>query len=155
MNKEKKNKLKVDPIKNGTVIDHITVGKALQVVDILNIGESDDEIMIGLNLSSGKMQKKDLIKIENRELSEEEADSIALISPTATLIIINDYQVVKKYKVEIPERVSGHIVCPNPACVTNTEELRTKFDLVQKAPVQVRCVYCEKRYEIDNVKFSF
>ena len=108
-----KEKLKVDPIKNGTVIDHRTAGKALQVADILNIGNSEGEIMIGVNLISQKMGKKDIIKIENRELSKDEADSIALISPTATLIIIKDYEVVKKFGIDIPKEINQHIICPN------------------------------------------
>jgi aspartate carbamoyltransferase regulatory subunit len=152
MNKEK---LKVDPIKNGTVIDHITAGKALQVADILNIANSNKEIMIGVNLSSKKMGKKDLIKIENREVSKEEADSIALISPTATLIIINDYKVVKKFGIDIPKEIKNHIICPNSNCITNIEDVQTRFELANKNPIELRCSYCEKKYFIDDVKFSF
>jgi len=152
MNKEK---LKVDPIKKGTVIDHITAGKALQVAEILNIGNSDSEIMIGVNLASGKMGKKDIIKIENRELSKEEANSIALISPTATLIIINDYQVVKKFGIDIPMKIKNHIICPNSNCITNIQPVKTRFELAGKDPVEVRCSYCEKKYYIEEVKFSF
>lgn len=152
MNKEK---LKVDPIKNGTVIDHITSGKALQVADILNIANSDKEIMIGVNLTSKKMGKKDIIKIENREISKEEANSIALISPTATLIIIDDYKVVKKFGIDIPNEINDHIVCPNSNCITNIENVKTRFELANKEPIEVRCSYCEKKYFIDDVKFSF
>lgn len=152
MNKEK---LKVDPIKNGTVIDHITAGKALQVAEILNIGNSEREIMIGVNLASKKMGKKDIIKIENRELSKDEASSIALISPTATLIIINDYQVVKKFGIDIPDDIHDHIVCPNSNCITNIEPVKTRFELANNEPIEVRCAYCEKKYNIDDVKFTF
>ena len=152
MNKEK---LKVDPIKNGTVIDHITAGKALQVADILNIANSEKEIMIGVNLLSKKMGKKDLIKIENREISKEEANSIALISPTATLIIIDDYKVVKKFGIDIPKEINNHIICPNSNCITNIENVKTRFELANKNPIEVRCAYCEKKYFIDDVKFRF
>jgi aspartate carbamoyltransferase regulatory subunit len=152
MNKEK---LKVDPIKNGTVIDHIKAGKAFQVAEILNFGNTDKEIMIGVNLPSEKMGKKDIIKIENRELSKEEAGSIALISPGATLIIINDYQVVKKFGIDIPKKIKKHIVCPNPNCITNVEQVRTKFELAGKRPIEIRCFYCEKKYNIEEVKFRF
>jgi len=152
MNKEK---LKVDPIKNGTVIDHITAGKALQVADILNIANSEKEIMIGVNLTSKKMSKKDIIKIENREISKEEANTIALISPTATLIIINDYKVVKKFGIDIPKEIHNHIICPNSNCITNVEAVNTRFELANREPIEVRCSYCEKKYFIDDVKFSF
>ncbi len=150
-----KEKLKVDPIKNGTVIDHISAGKALHVADILNISDTDGEIMIGLNLSSRKMGKKDIIKIENRNLSQEEAGSIALVSPGATLIIIENYKVVQKEGIDIPEEIHKHIVCPNSACITNIENVSTRFKLADKNPVQVRCGYCEKKYSIDKIKFSF
>lgn len=152
----KKEKLKVDPIRNGTVIDHITAGKALQVADILNIGNSDKEIMVGINLSSGKMGKKDIIKIENRILNSEETGSIALISPTATVIIIKNYKVVDKFEISMPDEICDHIVCPNSKCITNIEKIPTKFLLAEQKPKpQVRCNYCEKKYRIDEVEFSF
>ncbi len=150
-----KEQLKVDPIKNGTVIDHITAGKALEVAEILNISDTDSEIMIGVNLGSRKMGKKDIIKIENRELSKEEAGSIALISPTATLIIIENYKVIRKFGIHIPEEIHQHIICPNSKCITNNENVKTRFFLAGKNPVEVRCAYCEKKYFIDEVKFSF
>ncbi len=151
----KKDKLKVDPIKNGTVIDHITAGKALQVAEILNISSSETEVMVGINLFSQKMGKKDIIKIENREITQEEANSIALISPTASLIFINDYEVVKKYTVEIPQEIKRHIICPNTNCITNVEGVKTKFTLAGKSPIEVKCSYCEKKYSIEEVKFRF
>jgi len=150
-----KNQLKVDPIKNGTVIDHISAGKALQVIDLINLKQPDNLMMIGVNLSSNKMGKKDIIKIENRVLTEDEVNSIALISPNASLIIIEDFGVIKKKKIELPNSVRKHIVCPNPACVTNIEKVETRFELAGKDPVEVRCEYCEKKYGIEQVKFKF
>ncbi len=148
-----KEKLKVDPIKNGTVIDHIEAGKALQVADILNLRHPKNELMIGMNLPSGKTGKKDILKIENRELSPEEVNSIALIAPTATLAIISDYNVVKKLSVSIPEKIDKIIVCPNPNCVTNIEGIPTRFAVAKKEPMEIRCDYCEKQYSVNNVKF--
>ncbi|MBN2461393.1 MAG: aspartate carbamoyltransferase regulatory subunit, partial [Candidatus Cloacimonetes bacterium] len=81
--------IKVNAIKNGTVIDHITAGKVLKVIEILDLAGSD-VVMIGMNLPSNKLNKKDILKIENRELSPDEVNSIALIAPKATLIIIQD-----------------------------------------------------------------
>ena len=150
-----KKQLRVDPIKNGTVIDHISAGKALQVADILNLKRPENLMLIGVNLSSNKMGKKDIIKIENRVLTTDEVNSIALVSPNATLTIIKDYQVVKKEKITIPKHIKKHIICPNPNCVTNIEEVTTKFEVANEEPVEVRCEYCEKKYKIENVKFSF
>jgi len=149
-----KEQLKVDPIKNGTVIDHITAGKALQVVDLLNLNNSPNELMIGMNLTSKKMGKKDIIKIEERELTDEEVSTIALISPTATTIIINNYVVVKKAVTKIPSFIEGLIVCPNPKCVTNIEHARSKFYVSNREPIEVRCSYCERKYKADELKFN-
>ncbi len=143
--------LKVDAINNGTVIDHIPSGKALAVADILNLSGSN-EVMIGINLNSKKVGKKDLIKIENRELSQEEVNSIALIAPSVTLTIIKDFEVIRKAKAEIPESIEGLILCPNPKCITNSEKIKTKFKVTDEKPLQVRCHYCEKKYKIDEVK---
>ena len=150
-----KNQLKVDPIKSGTVIDHITAGKALQVADILNLKNPKNLMMIGVNLSSNKMGKKDIIKIENRVLTADEVNGIALISPNASLIIIEDFEVVKKQRISIPKHINKHIVCPNSNCVTNVENVTTRFELAKQNPVRVRCEYCEKEYNIEDVKFSF
>ena len=150
-----KQQLKVDPIKSGTVIDHITAGKALQVADILNLKNPKNLMMIGVNLFSSKMGKKDIIKIENRVLTDDEVNGIALISPNATHITIENYEVVKKQRIAIPKYIKKHIVCPNPHCVTNIEKVSTRFELANDEPVQVRCEYCEKKYDIEDVKFSF
>jgi aspartate carbamoyltransferase regulatory subunit len=150
----KREQLKVDPIKNGTVIDHISAEKALKVIELLNLDLSDNLLMIGMNLSSNKMDKKDIIKIENRVLTQDEADSIALISPSATIIIIEDYEVVNKFSVEIPDQIKNFIICPNPNCVTNIEPVNTSFELACRNPIEVRCSYCEKKYSIDDVRFS-
>ena len=145
--------MKVDAIKNGTVIDHIPEGKALAVADILNLSGSN-EVMIGINLNSKKVGKKDIIKIENRELSQEEVNSIALIAPSATLTIIKDFEVIRKVKAEIPESIEGLISCPNPKCITNSEKIKTKFKVTDKNPLKVRCCYCEKKYLVDEVKIK-
>ena len=150
-----KKQLKVDPIKNGTVIDHISAGQALQVIDLVNLKHPNNLMMIGVNLNSNKMGKKDIIKIENRVLTDDEVNSIALISPNASLIIIKDFEVIKKKKIELPKKIKKHLICPNPACVTNIEKVETKFELASKDPVEVRCVYCEKKYGINQVKFRF
>ena len=152
--------LKVDAIKNGTVIDHISAGKALKVIDILKLTYSDP-VTIGINLGSKKIGKKDIIKIENRELTQEEVNSISLIAPTASLSIIKNFEVTKKAKVQIPDTVEGLIICPNPKCITNTENISTKFDIISKSvgcltekPIKLRCIYCEKVYSTEQVKIK-
>ena len=145
--------LKVDAIKNGTVIDHIPAGKGMQVADLINI-EGKNIALIGISLNSKKGGKKDILKIENRILTSEEISSIALIAPFATIAIIKDFDVIRKIKAEIPESIEGMIVCPNPKCITNSEKIKTKFKVSGKEPLNVRCCYCEKKYSIEEVKIE-
>lgn len=145
--------IKVNAIKNGTVIDHITAGKVRKVLDILEL-DGTETVMIGMNLSSKKLNRKDIVKIENKELSHDEVNSIALVAPNARLTIINDFEVVKKVSLEIPEFIENLIVCPNPKCITNSEDIKSKFRLTKDEPVKVRCKYCEKKYLIDEVRIK-
>ncbi len=145
--------IKVSAIKNGTVIDHIAAGKVLKVIDILNL-TGNNSVMIGMNLTSNKIGKKDIIKIENRELSKEEVNSIALISPSATLIIINDFEVVNKTSFDMPEYIEEHIICPNPKCITNSEEISSKYYINNTEPATARCLYCEKKYLVEDLKIK-
>lgn len=145
-------KLKVDAIKNGTVIDHIAAGKVLKVADILNL-DGRDTVMIGVNLPSNKIGKKDILKIENRELTQEEVNGIALIAPKATLIIIKNFEIVKKSSLEMPGYIEKHIICPNPKCITNLEKIDSKFK-IDPQNATARCQYCEKKYRVETVKIK-
>jgi len=143
--------IKVNAIRNGTVIDHINAGKVLKVVEILDL-HVPDVVMIGMNLPSNKLGKKDILKIENMELSPEEVNSIALVAPKATLIIIQDFNVIKKVSLEMPKFIENLIECPNPKCITSLENIKSKFLLTDDIPAMVRCHYCEKKYLIEQVK---
>ncbi|MBW9221241.1 aspartate carbamoyltransferase regulatory subunit [Methanothermococcus sp. SCGC AD-155-M21] len=139
-----KKSLRVKPIENGTVIDHISKGKALSVYNVLNIKYEDTPITIAMNVFSKKNKKKDILKIEGVELSEYDVNKISLISPSATINIIKEGKVVKKFKVEIPETIVGIIKCTNPNCITNIENTTGKFKVEEKNPLKIRCIYCEK-----------
>ncbi len=148
--------LKVDAIKDGTVIDHIPGGKAIHVLKILN-GSKGDTVSIGMNLVSAKFGRKDIVKIENHELSADEVNRIALIAPTASITIIRDYEVAEKRKVEIPEILENIAHCPNPNCITNVESIATRFDRyrdTEEGETGFMCHYCEKIYEADGLKIK-
>jgi aspartate carbamoyltransferase regulatory subunit len=147
-------KMKVDAIISGTVIDHIPAGKGLKLADILNL-QDDNILMIGMNLQSKKIGKKDIIKIENRELTKIELNSLALIAPSATVTVIKDYQVDKKLNVELQGKIEDLIVCPNPKCITNIEKMKSHFRVYRnEAEIHVICAYCEKKYNMDEVKIK-
>lgn len=140
--------LKVKPIKNGTVIDHITANKALSVLRILGLPKEKTPVTIAMNMTSSQMGAKDIVKIEGRELDSKEVDKIALISPNATINIIRDYEIVEKNKVTLSDSVNGILNCPNPNCITNTDEpVLSRFFVIHKQPVILRCYYCERIME--------
>ncbi|QDX41600.1 aspartate carbamoyltransferase regulatory subunit [Salarchaeum sp. JOR-1] len=134
--------LRVSKIRNGTVIDHVNAGEALHVLALLDIdGASGETVSLGMNVPSQTMGKKDVVKVEGRELSQNELDVLSLIAPDATINIIREYEVAEKKHVEPPETVSGVLACPNPDCITNAgEPVQPRFDVLSEG---VRCAYCE------------
>jgi aspartate carbamoyltransferase regulatory subunit len=139
---EENERLLVRRIKDGTVIDHIQGGEALNVVKILGIaGTTHETLSIATNVPSRNMKCKDIVKLTNRELSKEEVDRIALISPRATINIIRNFKVCEKKGVEIPTLIEGIVRCPNPGCISNTNEpIQSKFKVL---PTGLHCHYCD------------
>lgn len=144
----KDRELRVRRIKNGTVIDHIAAGHALNVLRILGIADGSTEVVsVVMNVSD---RKKDIVKIEDWELEPEEVDKIALISPDAIINIIRDYKVVEKRKVVLPSQIVGVVRCMNPNCITNTDEpVKPRFVIRRGGGhrgdrVELHCVYCGK-----------
>ncbi len=138
-------RLAVSKIRCGTVIDHINAGKALLVLRILGIKPgSSERVLIAMNVPSKKMGKKDIVKVEGKYIGEEELNRIALISPNATINLIEDYRVSEKRRVELPSIVEGILTCPNRNCITNSREpIRSRFHIVKEGEdVKAICHYC-------------
>ena len=135
--------LTVEKIENGTVIDHIPAGNGLTVLKILEIGKDYlGRIALVMNVPSKALGKKDIVKIEGKQIDEKSADKIAVIAPKATLNFIKKGSVVEKRRVELPEKMVGVFDCPNSKCVTNLETMQTRF-LVEEENTY-RCAYCER-----------
>ena len=123
-----KRDLKIQAIENGTVIDHITAGQALNVLRILGISSAFRETISFVMNAPGARGKKDVVKIEGKELSIEELNRIALISPKATINIIRDFKVIQKNDVVLPSYVEGVVRCTNLNCISNSSEpIKSKF----------------------------
>jgi aspartate carbamoyltransferase regulatory subunit len=152
-NNETRKELKVSAIENGTVIDHIPGKVVFQVVKILNLSEVTDQILFGTNLDSRKMGKKGIIKVSNKFFRPDEINKIALVAPTATLIIIKNFKVVEKKKVEVPDSVEKIVKCFNPNCITNHESVTTQFTVIDKSELKLKCHYCEKITARDTISF--
>ncbi len=143
--------LTISKIKDGTVIDHIPAGKALEVLKILGIKSgSRERVSMAMNVESKKMGRKDIVKVEGKYIGDDELNRIALIAPNATINIIKDYEILRKFKVEIPKFVEGILRCPNRNCISNDERepVTPKFEIEEGA---AKCIYCGgKIYEIEK-----
>jgi aspartate carbamoyltransferase regulatory subunit len=143
---------KVTPIRNGTVIDHIDCGMALNVLKIIGVTGTNVQspLSVLMHVPSKKQGFKDVVKVEDRELDPREVDKIALISPRATVNVIRDFNVAEKYKVVLPDVVKNIARCGNPSCITNLKEpVEPEFNVESKNPPLLRCIYCDRL--LDNI----
>lgn len=149
--------LRVSKIRNGTVIDHITGGHALDVAKILGItGREKKVITIAINVPSKRFKRKDIVKIEGREFNSQEVHKIALLAPHATINIIRNYKVVEKQRVKLPNLIENIIKCANPACISNSNEpVEAKFYVESEDPLLLKCHYCGYIVEKKDVLHQF
>lgn len=134
--------LRVNKIRNGTVIDHIRGGQALNVLAILGVdAHSGDTVSVAMNVPSDRLGTKDIVKVEGRELSQDEVDVLSLIAGAATINIVREFDVVEKHRVERPSEVVGVLSCPNRHCITTADEpVDSRFDVLDDG---IRCQYCD------------
>lgn len=147
--------LKVSAIKNGTVLDHIPSSQLFRVIEILQLDKSATPVTFGFNLDSKSMGSKGIIKVSERFFKDEELNKIALVAPNAKVNIIKDFEVVEKKILTIPETISGIVRCINPMCITNHQEVTTRFRTIVKGKeLHLLCAYCEKITEISKSGFT-
>ena len=148
--------LMVRRIKEGTVIDHIDEGKGIQVLDALRIdGKDGSLITIALNVPSGKSKKKDIIKVENKFLKDDDTNKIAVIAPKATINIIKNYKLIEKRRVSLPNEIDRIFRCSNPDCITNSaEHIESVMDLIDKESMILKCRYCARILDVNEIKYN-
>ena len=136
--------LRVSKIKDGTVIDHIRGGYALDVIKILGITGKEERVMtIAVNVPSKRVGVKDIVKIEGRALNPQEVNRIALVAPHASINIVHNYRVIEKVEVKLPKAIEGIIKCVNPCCISNSDEpIVSKFCVKNEEPLLLKCHYC-------------
>ena len=148
-------KLKIDKISKGTVIDHIDAGYALTILALTGLDESKNLITIGVNVSSKKYQTKDIIKIENVFLNKIQMQQISILSPNANISLIENYKVIEKKKVKLPNIIKELILCVSQTCISNSKEpITTEFMVLEEKPLKIQCVYCERIYKLEEIVFT-
>lgn len=138
----RRNVMLIDSIQNGIVIDHITAGKAMELYQILGLDKLACTVAILKNVTSGKLGRKDIIKIDGE--MELDWDLIGYVDPSITVNIIRGGELQEKRTLKLPERIRGVLRCKNPRCITSTErELPQEFVLTDRERRVYRCLYCE------------
>ena len=148
------NLMRVQPIRNGTVIDHIKAGRGRKVLDALELIDKRTTITLLMHVPSKKNSSKDVIKIEDRELSASESQKLALLSPGAHVNIIRNFVVAEKNVAELPESISEMAVCSNENCISNNERgAKTNFNIINGGSLSIQCVYCGRKIIENNIEF--
>ncbi len=136
--------MKIEEIKNGIVIDHITAGKGEELYTLLGLDKLEIPVAIMKNVNSKKSGKKDIIKIDGEIVLN--TDIIGYIDPCATVNIIKEGKTASKYGVSLPKELKNVISCKNPRCITSCEqELDQIFKLTDEDAREYRCLYCESK----------
>ena len=136
--------MNIDSIKNGIVIDHITAGKGMEIYKLLGLDSLDCSVALIKNVSSRKMGKKDIIKIDSD--FDVDTDILGFVDPDVTVNIIKDGKTAEKKTIGLPERLTNVLVCKNPRCISATEqELPQIFKLTDRERRIYRCIYCETK----------
>lgn len=150
--KNNKTELLVAALENGTVIDHIPSELVFTIASLLELEKLGSSVTIGYNLHSSKLGKKGIIKVANKYFSDEEISRLSVVAPNVILNIIRDFDVVEKKEVIIPDELHGIVRCGNPKCITNNEPMPTHFHVVDKKTGILKCHYCEKEQNKNEVK---
>ena len=154
--------LLIRAIKHGIVIDHIPSEKVFAIVEILKLKEYSERITVATNMPSSSLGRKGIIKIEEKILEEKELNNISLLAPNVTINIIDNYEVVEKSKLEKLDKVIGLMKCDNPKCISNHENIETKFIRAEKnlnennleEKTKYKCFYCEKVILEDEIQIQ-
>jgi aspartate carbamoyltransferase regulatory subunit len=145
---------RVTAIRNGTVVDHIPAGHALQVIQMLRIDMTrTTPVSLVMNVPSDKLGRKDVLKVEDRELSQEELDRLALIAPTASIAIIRNHAVAEKLRVELADDLVNIASCSFSNCITKNarEPLPQRLRVISRDPLEVRCYYCGSDQDLEEL----
>ena len=148
-----KTHMQVTAIKNGTVLDHLASGAVFEVMKILNLDQDQKIITVGINFPSQLLGRKDFIKVEDWEITPEQASRVAIFAPQATVNIIKNYQLEKKFKVKTPDHIDHLIICPSPKCITHHEKVESYFYVqMDGRKPKFQCKYCEKVFSQEEIR---
>ena len=143
--------LNVDTIKNGLVIDHIKAGCGPQIFHWLGLDKASFTSALIMNVPSKKAERKDIIKIDN--IINIDFSVLGFVDQKISVNIIKDEKIVRKIRMELPDRVENVIKCKNPRCITMTEHYVPQvFILADRKKSTYRCEYCDAFYTAGKIE---
>jgi aspartate carbamoyltransferase regulatory subunit len=135
--------LNIDKIKNGIVIDHIKSGQGIHIFNWLGLDRAPCTVAFVVNASSRRMNRKDIIKIDNTITIN--FNILGLIDPNITVNIIENEEITEKINLKLPEKVENVILCKNPRCITSTEKYIPHIFHLENTELRTyRCEYCDE-----------
>lgn len=146
--------LEVSAIENGTVIDHIPAERLFDVMHLLGLDKINNRLTFGTNLESKRIGTKAIIKVADLHISAEEINKIVVFAPNVRISYIENSEVKEKVKVSVPDTITGNVMCANPMCITNHQPIQTKFKVVNKEKLSIKCQYCERVTYKEQFKIS-
>lgn len=150
MDEENKQEYLLAALTNGTVIDHIPSSQGMNIVKLLGLEEAGIRFVIGCNLDSPRQVCKDVIKLYNRFLSDDEANQVAVFAPNATISIVQKGEVERKFQVVMPDEICGTLTCPNIHCITRVETQISRFSVRQlRTQSLLTCHFCKTQFALD------
>ena len=139
--------LSVEAIETGTVIDHIPAGLGLSILNQFKLLDYGSAVTVGFNLPSKTQGSKDIIKIKEVLFDEKSANRLSLFAPEATVNLIENFRVVRKLHLKMPDTISEVFRCPNPNCASHGEPVKSRFYVRQhQGQTRLKCHYCEKTF---------
>ena len=145
-------KLSVEAIEKGTVIDHIPAGKGLIILRQFKLLHYGSAVTVGFNLPSKTQGSKDIIKITGVWLDDNAANRLALFAPEAVVNTIDDFKVINKRRLTLPDEIAEVFRCPNTNCASHGEPVKSRFYVrKQSGQTKLKCHYCEKTFSRDSV----
>jgi len=140
----------INSIKRGIVIDHIRAGVGLKIFNYLGLDKAEFTVALIMNAPSGKLGRKDIIKIENE--IDIDFTVLGFIDPNITIDIITGEKIESKIKLKLPDNIENVIKCSNPRCITSTEqEIQHSFYLSNREKGEYRCMYCDEINNPNNI----
>jgi aspartate carbamoyltransferase/aspartate carbamoyltransferase regulatory subunit len=139
---------------DGLIIDHIPPGIGRRLEGVLGFEKLEEHYVPSFNtpVLNGRNPLKDILKLHfPYELSSEQLKALALLAPDATINMVKNGKISRKFRPVIGNYIKDRIICGNDNCVTNLETENVIPYHIIEGQGKVRCNYCEQPDTIQKI----